>query len=294
MRHLLSIKNLSKEEIEAIFRLTDELKYKKSDVLRGKNFVLLFSKPSTRTRISFEVAINNLGGNSIYMDASASQASRGETIADTAKTIGRYADGIIMRWHSHGEVVEMAKNAGVPVVNALDDFEHPCQALGDFCTIREKLGNLKNIKLVYLGDGNNNVTHSLMYLSAKLGIQMAVSCPRGFEPDKKVLAETRGSVEVVYNPEEAVKDADIVYTDVWVSMGKEKEAEKRKIDMKPYQINRKIVSLAKPSVLVMHCLPAHRGEEITDEVMDGKNSVVFDQAESRLHVQKGILKFLFG
>jgi len=292
MKHLLSIKDLTKNEIETIFSLADKLKNKNFGFLKGKNIILLFSKPSTRTRVSFEVAINQLGGNAIYMDASTSQSSRGETVADTAKVLSRYADGLVVRWHSHRDVMKMAKNSKIPLINGLDDFEHPCQALADIYTIRKKFGNRK-IKLVFIGDGNNNVTQSLMYLSAKLGYGMVVSCPKGHEPDKKVLAETKKFVRLVYNPKEAAKNADVLYTDVWVSMGKENEAEKRKRIFRPYQINSDLLKLAKHSAVVMHCLPAHRGEEITAEVIDSSRSIVFVQAENRLHVQKGILGFLY-
>jgi len=290
-RDFISVSDLTRKEIEKIFKLTDKLKGRKTSILKNKNFALLFAKPSTRTRVSFEVGINDLGGNPIYLDLSTTQLGRGETIGDTGKTLSRYVDCIIARLFSHNDMIELAKSSTIPVINALDDLLHPCQALSDMYTIKEKLGRLKGLNLTYLGDGNNNVTHSLMIACSKLGLNMIVSCPKTYKPNKDIMKIA--PVEIVSDPENAVKNADIIYTDVWVSMGREKEIKQRLKLLKPYQVNKRIVSLAKKDVLVMHCLPAHRGQEITDDVIDGKNSIVFDQAENRLHVQKGILGLLF-
>lgn len=291
-KDFLSIRDLSKKEIETIFRLIDRLKNKRKNILKGKNIALIFAKPSTRTRTSFEVAINQLGGNAIYLDMITSQLGRGETISDTAKVLSRYVDGIIARLFSHRDMLELAENSSVPVTNALDDPLHPCQALSDVYTINKKLGRFSGLKLVFLGDGGSNVCHSLMFACSKLGLEMIVSCPKKYSPDKKILRETKA--RIVSDPKEAVRGAEIVYTDVWVSMGKEKESRERIKTLRPYQLNSKIVKLAKPNVLVMHSLPAHRGMEITNDVIDGKNSIVFDQAENRLHTAKGILGFIFG
>jgi ornithine carbamoyltransferase len=291
-RSFLSVRDLGRNEIGAIFTLTDRLKGRRKDILKGKNLVLLFSKPSTRTRVSFEVAISQLRGNAIYLDITTSQMGRGETISDTAKVLSRYADGIIARLFSHKDMLGLAEHSGIPVINALDDMLHPCQALSDMYTIKEKLRGLGGLKLVFLGDGGSNVCHSLMYACSKLGINMVVSCPGRYSPDKNILEET--GIRVVPDPKEAVRRAEILYTDVWTSMGEEREKAKRAGALRPYQLNSNILKLAKPNALVMHSLPAHRGQEITDNVMDGPRSIVFDQAENRLHTAKGILGFLLG
>lgn len=290
-KDFLSIRDLGKNEIMAIFSKTDRLKGKRKNILKGKNLILLFSKPSTRTRVSFEVAINQLGGNAIYLDMTTSQLGRGETISDTAKVLSRYVDGIIARLFSHKDMLELAENSSIPVINALDDLLHPCQALSDMYTIKKKLGGLGGLKLVFLGDGGSNVCHSLMYACSNLGINMVVSCPKRYSPDKKILGETKA--RIIPDPKDAVRGAEILYTDVWVSMGEEREKAKRVKALRPYQLNPDILKLAKPNALVMHTLPAHRGQEITDDVMDGPRSIVFDQAENRLHTAKGILGFVF-
>jgi ornithine carbamoyltransferase len=269
--------------------------------LRGKSLAMIFEKASTRTRVSFEVGMTQLGGHALFLSPNDLQIGRGETIADTARVLSRYVDGIMYRAYRNEHVVEFARHATVPVINGLDDKEHPCQIATDLFTAQEHRGQLKGKKLAYIGDGNN-VCNSLLLGCAILGIHMAAGVPEGYEPDPHLLAaarrigkETDAVLEVVRDPFEAVTDADVVYTDVWVSMGMEKEREERERLFRAYQVNEKLVSAAKPDAVVMHCLPAHRGLEITDEVMDGSRSIVFDQAENRLHVQKAILaRFLAG
>jgi ornithine carbamoyltransferase len=258
----------------------------------------LFEKPSTRTRISFAVAIHELGAFPLILETSNLQLVRGETVPDTAKVMGRMVQGIVARVFAQKTLEELAQFSGVPVINALSDFSHPCQALGDFLTIKEKKGRLQGVKLAYLGDGNN-VANSLLIGGSILGLDVSVGTPKGFEPMKEVVemalnfAKKSGSkIEIVNDPKEAAKDADVLYTDVWASMGQEAEHDKRVEIMKPFQINSDILKYAKEDAIVMHCLPAHRGEEITDEVLDGPHSVVFDQAENRLHIQKAILSLL--
>lgn len=302
-KDLISIKNLSQAEIEEIFSLTDELKKDKakfSNVLLGKTLALIFQKPSNRTRVSFEVGMYQLGGNSIYLGPDEINLGVRESIEDVAKTLSRYVDGIVLRTFAHKNVVEMAKHSAVPVINGLSDFSHPCQALADIYTIKEKLKILDEVTFAYVGDGNN-VCNSLLYACSKMGMNMNVATPKGYEPDTEVLNEAKKialtqnkKINFFHDPFKAVREVDVIYTDVWASMGQEKEAEKRKKIFKAFQINHKLVKLAKKDVLIMHCLPAHRGEEITDEVMDSANSVIFDQAENRMHVQKAILIKLLG
>jgi ornithine carbamoyltransferase len=298
-KDLVSIKDLTAREIEEIFILTDKLKkdkFKFSKVLKGKTLALVFQKPSNRTRVSFEVGMYQLGGYSIYLGADEINLGIRESVKDVAKTLSRYVDGIVVRTFAHRNVEEMARYADIPVINGLSDFSHPCQVLSDIYTIREKFKKIKGIKLAYIGDGNNNVCHSLLFACPKVGINIVVASPKNYQPQKEVLDEairiskiTGSEVSLLDEPFLAVKDADIIYTDVWTSMGKEKEAKIRKRVFKRFQVNRNLVSLAKKNCLIMHCLPAHRGEEITDEVIDSKNSIVFEQAENRLHVQKAIL-----
>lgn len=290
-RDFLSVRDLSKNEIRKIFVLTERLRGRRKSILKGKNLVLLFSKPSTRTRVSFEVAINQLGGDAIHLDIKTSQLGRGETIQDTGRVLSRYVDGIIARLFSHKDMLELAENSSVPVINALDDLLHPCQALSDMYTIKRRLGKLRGLNLTYLGDGNNNVTHSLMYACSKLGINMTVSCPLSLKPDETVLNDT--GIDVITNPRDAVKGAKILYTDKWKSMGEKASMRQRMKMLRPYQINKGLLSLADKNAIVMHCLPAHRGQEITSGVMDGKNSVIFEQAGNRLHIARGILGFVF-
>jgi len=290
-KDLISVNDLSLKEIQAIFSLTDKLKKNKgkfSGVLKGKTLALIFQKPSNRTRVSFQVGMYQLGGNCMYLSSGEINLGIRETIADVAKTLSRYVDGIVLRTFAHENILEMARQATIPIINGLSDFSHPCQALADIYTVKERLKTFKGKLLVYVGDGNN-VCNSLLFACMKVGLKINVAIPKGFEPDKIAQDEASGIAKIFSDPFQAVKGADVVYTDVWTSMGQEKEAQERKRIFKDFQINSRLMSLAKKDALVMHCLPAHRGEEITDEVIDSKNSIVFDQAENRLHVQKAIL-----
>ncbi|MHA1505738.1 MAG: ornithine carbamoyltransferase [Candidatus Asgardarchaeia archaeon] len=299
-KDLLSLKDLSREEIMFIIKSAMDMKLRfKMGImdrpLEGKTLAMIFQKPSTRTRVSFEVAMYQLGGHALYLGWNDLQLGRGETIADTARVLSRYVDAIMARVFSHEDLVEMAKYSRVPIINGLSDKYHPCQILADLQTILERKGRLKGLKLAYLGDGNN-VCNSLIIGCTKVGIDVYVATPKGYEPKDDVIKMAKDFAEesgcefiLTEDPFKAAEDADILYTDVWVSMGMEKEKEERMKVFPPYQINEKIVSVAKDDAIVMHCLPAHRGLEITDEVIDGKNSVVWDEAENRLHVQKAIL-----
>ncbi len=291
-----------KDELPEIIDLALEMKRRQQmgeremqQVLKNRSLAMIFEKPSTRTRVSFEVAMTQLGGHALYLSPRDMQLGRGETIADTAKVLSRYVDAIVYRAFKHEMMVELAENATVPVINALDDLEHPCQIVADLMTIKEKKGELAGLKLAYVGDGNN-VANSLMLGAAIMGMDFYIACPEGYEPNKdltgtarKIANETGSKVVITHDPVEAVKDADVVYTDVWVSMGDEAEKEKRMKVFKPYQVNSELVKHAKQNYIFMHCLPAHRGLEVTDEVIDSRNSVVFDEAENRLHAQKAIL-----
>lgn len=297
-KDFLSIWDLTKDDIESLLKRAIELKTgadKNKCPLIGKSIGLFFEKPSTRTRVSFEVGIYQLGGQSIYLSPKELQLGRGESIADTARVLSRYLDGIVLRLYSHLTMEEFAIHSTAPVINGLSDSHHPCQALADLMTILEKKGRLKGIRLAYIGDGNN-VANSLIEAAARTGIDLTIACPEGYEPDPDVLdrarAEASGDILILRNPKEAAGRADVIYTDVWVSMGQEKEEEKKKTKFKEYQINSQLLQCAKNDVVVLHCLPAHRGEEITDEIMDGKNSAVFIQAENRLHTEKALLEFL--
>ena len=261
---------------------------------------MIFEKSSTRTRVSFETGMYQLGGLGMYFSSRDLQIGRGETIHDTAKVLSRYVDGIMARTFAYQTILDLAKYASVPVINGLTDYDHPCQVLADLFTIYEKKGSLKGLTLTYVGDGNN-VLHSLIQGCVKVGMNIIYASPSGYKPlesvveEAKVVAKTTGStITATDEPLEAVKYTDVIYTDVWVSMGQEEEKAKRLADLKRYQLNSELLSKAKKDVLVMHCLPAHRGEEITDEVMDGPNSIVFDEAENRLHTQKAIMKLLMG
>lgn len=300
-KDLLSISDLTVEEMQIIFRRADELKDLKrfEDYLKGKILALIFEKPSTRTRVSFEVAMHQLGGSSIFLSSSEMQLSRGESIKDTAKTLERYVDGIVARVYKHRDLAELARHARIPVINGLSDIHHPCQALADMYTIRQKKKRFRGLKFAYVGDAGSNVAHSLMLACTKLGMNVYVACPKECTPHPQVLKDAesnakrfRDTLKIVPTVKQAVTNADIIYTDTWVSMGEEAEAKKREKELKAYQVNSDVVKLARKDCLVMHCLPAHRGHEITDEVMDGPNSVVFDQAENRLHAQKAILTML--
>ncbi len=301
MSNLLSISDLSLNEINELLDVADDLKVKRSkgkvvEMLKHKSLGMIFEKSSTRTRISFEVAMAELGGHALFLSYRDLQLGRGETVGDTAQVISRYLSCIMARVVSHSTLEELAEYATVPVINALSDLEHPCQLLADLQTIREYKGRLKGLKFAWIGDGNN-VCNSAILAAAITGMQMSVACPEGYEPDPDMVAKARGmggSVEVVTAPEEAAMDADVLYTDVWVSMGDEDEREQRLRDLGPYQINDALVNVARDECMVMHCLPAHRGEEITSEVLTGTHSAVLDQAENRLHAQKALLIKLLG
>lgn len=304
-RDFLSLHDWSRLELEQILALAEELKLRRraglsDQPLAGKTVGLYFAKPSTRTRVSFEVGVHQLGGSALFLSAADLQLRRGETVADSARVLSRYLDGIVIRTFSHQEVEEWAAYSDVPVINGLTDQEHPCQVMADLLTIREKKGRLDGLRLAYVGDGNN-MAHSLMDGCAKFGMHITVACPPGYEPSREVVeraaaaaAESGGSVRVTTDPREAAEGADVVYTDVWASMGQEDEAEQRRAVFGPYQVNRALMNLAKPDAIFMHCLPAHRGEEVTAEVMDGPQSVVFDEAENRLHAHKAIMALLIG
>ena len=264
-------------------------------VLQGKSLALIFQKPSTRTYVSFYVGMFELGGTALYLGPDQIKLGERETVHDVAKTLSRYVSGIVLRTFAHQTVIDMAAFADVPVINGLSDYSHPCQALADLFTIREKFGSFKNITMAYVGDGNN-VCNSLIAVCAKVGLHLNIATPKGYEPDKgvmrmaRVVANQSGSrIRLFDNAEKASVGADVLYTDVWASMGQETEANKRKKVFKAFQLNSKLARLANKGALIMHCLPAHRGEEISDEVIDGPNSIVFDEAENRLHVQKAIL-----
>ncbi|VAX33426.1 Ornithine carbamoyltransferase [hydrothermal vent metagenome] len=296
-RDFLRLWDFSSEEINSIVERAIDLKAG-ADAnrcpLTGKSMWLLFEKPSTRTRISFEVGIYQLGGQSIYMKPSEIQIGRGESTADTARVLSRYLNGIIIRTFEHTKLEEFAANSDVPVINGLSDLHHPCQVLADLMTIKEKKGELEGIKVAYIGDGNN-VANSLMEAAGRMGLVLNIACPEGYEPDLDILEQARsgkGEIIVLRDPKEAAGRADVIYTDVWVSMGQEDSAEKKRSKFSAYQVNSSLLACAKKDVIVMHCLPAHRGEEITDEVIDGPQSVVFDQAENRLHTQKALLEIL--
>ncbi|UCE38207.1 MAG: ornithine carbamoyltransferase [Thermoplasmata archaeon] len=303
-RDLISVMDV-KGDIDEILRMASDIKLRmeKGEAhipLKNKTLGMIFEKPSTRTRVSFEVGMVQLGGHALYLSPKDLQIGRGETIADTAKVLSRYVDIIMYRAFKHEFMVELAKNASVPVINGLDDLEHPCQILADLLTIKEHKGDFVGLNIAYVGDGNN-VCNSLLLGSALVGMNMNVGCPSGYMPNQSIFEEAskialeKGShLHIASNPSEAVRNADIVYTDVWVSMGDEDEIKKRLNIFAPYQVNSQLVSQAKPDCIIMHCLPAHRGQEITDEIMDGDRSVVFDQAENRLHAQKAILLRLLG
>lgn len=302
-RSLASLYDLTREEIEQILKTSELLKLQshrgqEHPLLKGKTLAMIFEKPSTRTRISFEVGMWQLGGYALYLSASDLQLGRGETIADTAQVLSRYVDGIMARVFAHQTILDLIMYSRVPVINGLSDFTHPCQGLADLFTIYEKKGRLSGLKLAYVGDGNN-VAHSLLYGCSKVGMSITLGCPKGYQPNTKVVSEAKKEAKgngceakVTNDPKEAVRGADIVYTDVWASMGKEKEHAARIRIFKPYQVNDQLVKGAKEDYIFMHCLPAHRGEEVTNEVADSKNSVIFDQAENRLHTQKALMALI--
>lgn len=296
MKDLLSILDFSTDQIKQLFELAAALKKNPyQSVLHQETLAMLFEKPSLRTRATFEVGMTQLGGHALYLQPSDIKLGQRESVADVARNLERWVSIIMARTFLHTTIAELAENAGVPVINALSDIEHPCQALADFFTVYERCDNFDNFTMAFIGDGNN-VCHSLMLLSAQLGTSFNVACPEGYEPDESIVAKTReimarngGELKVVRSVDEAAQGVDALYTDVWTSMGQEAETAERLNVFRPYQINDEILAQAHSDALVMHCLPAHRGEEITDSVIDGPHSVVFDQAENRLHIQKAIM-----
>ena len=295
-KDFLSINDFSREEILELLKKSAELKQKRIDhvihhPLKGKSLGMIFSKHSTRTRISFEVGMFELGGQALFLTTDQLQLTRGESVEDSAKVLSRYLDGVVIRTYDHEDVVNLARHASIPVINGLTDLNHPVQIMADLFTIQEKLEKVEGVKVAYLGDGNN-VTYSWMLAASVMDMHLTVACPKDHQPQWPEKMGPLGKVEILEDPFEAVRNADVIYTDVWVSMGQESESEDKIKRLEPYQINQKLVSAANDGALVMHCLPAHRGMEISSEVMDGKNSIVFDQAENRLHVQKAILEAL--
>lgn len=286
VRHFLSINDFSKKEILGIFELARKIKKnpkKYSSKLKNKTMAMIFEKPSLRTRVSFETGMTQLGGHAIYLGPNDIQMGTRETPQDIARNLERMVDIVMARVFEHQKLIDLSQNTKIPVINALSDIEHPCQAMADLLTVLEHKKRFKNLKIVFVGDGNNNVTRSVYYLCEKLGIEFVNSSPKGYE--LKLGTE-------ITDPKKAVTGADVVITDTWVSMGLEDEKEKRRKIFPPYQVTKKLMSYAKPNAVFMHCLPAYRGFEVTDEVIDGKQSIVFDEAENRLHVQKAIILFL--
>jgi len=313
-RHLLSVLDLPVEHISRLITRAGELKrepvnFPGEPSLRGKTLGLIFQKASTRTRISFEVAMTQLGGHSLFLSADEMQLGRGEPIADTARVLSGYLHGLVIRTFEHTMLESWAAHSTIPVINGLTDLHHPCQALSDLLTITERFGSpqglttsgaLRGLKLAYIGDGNN-VAHSLIEAAARTGLSMALACPKGYQPDPAILARARqearatgAAIALSTDPAEAATGSHILYTDVWTSMGQEREAAQRRKAFRGFQLTRTLLERAHPDAIVLHCLPAHRGEEITDEVMDGPQSAIFQQAENRLHMQKAILEWLLG
>jgi ornithine carbamoyltransferase len=300
---LLSLHDFSPREIEFMLDFAAELKQKQKrgephELLKGMTLAMIFQKSSTRTRVSFEVGMFQLGGHALYLNAGDLQLGRGETIADTGRVLGRYVDGIMIRTFAQSDVEELAEHAPVPVINGLTDLLHPCQILADLLTVREHKGRLAGLKLAYVGDGNN-VCHSLLFGCAKTGVHISVASPEGYQPREEIVAtarddagETGATVTITTDPAEAVSGADVVVTDVWASMGQENEQQARLKVFAPYQVNGRLVAGAKPDYIFLHCLPAHRGEEVAAEIIDGPHSVVFDEAENRLHAQKAVMALL--
>ena len=298
MKDIISIEYLDTKDIFEILELTDEIKSDKAryaDALKGKSIGLIFQKPSNRTRVSFEIGMVQLGGHALYLGPDEIDMGGRESVKDVACVLSRYLDGIVARTYKHDDVKELALYAGVPVINGLSDRAHPCQALADIATIKEKFGTFKGITLAYVGDGNN-VLNSLMCAAAKVGLNIKIAAPKGYEPAKEMVKiakkfaeESGAAVEILNDPKSAAKGADVIYTDVWVSMGQEKNSKARLKAFKNFQINDGLMKLTKKDCLIMHCLPAHRGQEITDSVIDSEDSIVYDQAENRMHLQKAIL-----
>ena len=300
-KHFLTIYDLSTDEVKGLVEKAYDLKQKHhagrlEPVLKGKALAMIFRKPSLRTRISFEMAIVGLGGHALYIADEEIKLGRREAVSDAARVVSRYVDIIMIRTFDQKEAEELARWATVPVINGLTDMYHPCQVLGDILTVREKKGRVENLKVTFLGDGNN-VVNSWINAAAKLRFNLALGMAKGYEPDPAILARARkdgADIDIVYDPREAAREADVIYTDVWTSMGAEDEAERRKQAMKHLQVNDALLAVAKRDAIVLHCLPAHRGDEITDSVMDGPQSAVFDQAENRMHIQRAIMLELLG
>ena len=304
-KDLLTVHDLTREEIERLLERSAWLKKARKDgtvhhPLTGRSLGMIFEKSSTRTRVSFEVGMFQLGGQALFLSPADLQMGRGEPVADTARTLSRYLDGIMIRTFSQRMVEELAQHATIPVINGLTDLHHPCQALADLFTIQEQHRRLQGLRFAYIGDGNN-MAHSLIEACVAVGMHVALACPAGYEPDAGIMREakqtagrTGADLMLTGDPRKAAKDADVVYTDVWASMGQEKEHALRVKAFAGYQVDEKLMKLASPEALVMHCLPAHRGEEISAEILDGPRSVVWDEAENRLHVQKAILEILVG
>lgn len=304
-KDLLSIADLTQKQILGLLKLASKIKRelkikgRNQPLLKDKTLAMIFEKPSLRTRVSFETGMTQLGGHAIYLAPQDVQLGVRETIADAAGTLNRMVDGIMARVFKHEVLVELAKNTSIPVINALSDLEHPCQILGDMLTIAEKKKKLSSLSLAFVGDGENNVTHSLALVSGLLGIDFRVAAPKGYEmlsqiskKARELAKKSKGKILETHDPKEAVKEADVVYTDTWVSMGDEKEKEKRLKIFLPYQVTEKLMSLAKKNAVFMHDMPAYRGNEVVAEVIDGSQSIIFDQAENRLHAQKAILVLL--
>ncbi len=303
MNDLLKLLDLTREDITKILNLADQMKYNQKhglphEHLKGKTLAMIFEKNSTRTRVSFEVGVYQMGGHALFLSGKESQIGRGEPIADTARVLSRYCDGIMIRTYGQDEVEELAKYATIPVINGLTDFAHPCQVLADLMTIREKMTRLEGLKLCFIGDGNN-MANSLIVGGLKCGMDVSVACPEGYDPDQKVLdfakTVTDAKFALCRDPKEAVAGADVVITDVWASMGQEEEAQKRRLAFEGvYQVNAGLMALAHPGATVQHCLPAHRGEEITADVFEAHADEIFEEAENRLHAQKAVLSLLMG
>ena len=293
MKHLLSIEQTSREEIDRILRRTADFKTNRGRIsakpLAGQTWALIFSKPSTRTRVSFEVGIRELGGESIYMNAADAQLGRGELIKDTARVLARMIHGAIIRTYAQRDIEEFAEFSGVPTVNALTDDEHPCQILGDIFTIQEKRGDIANAVVTFVGDGASNTARSWLFAAGKLNFEFRIASPKRYQPTGESLKCAGGHVFCTEDLQEAARDADVLYTDIWVSMGREAEEARREAELGPYWVTESLVKLAKSDALVMHCLPAHRGQEIDDKTFEAHAQTIFDQAENRLHVQKAIL-----
>ena len=299
-KHLLKLLDLSREEIHEILDLADQLKYERKhgiphEILKGKTLAMIFSKNSTRTRVSFEVGMFQLGGHALFLSNSASQIGRGEPVQDTARVLSRYCDGIMIRTFAQQEVEDLAKYGSIPVINGLTDFCHPCQVLADLMTIRERKAKLEGLKICYIGDGNN-MANSIIVGGLKCGMDVSAACPEGYRPDQRVLdfagTVTDAKFVLTGDPMEAAKDADVVFTDVWASMGQEQEKAQRERAFVGYQVNDALMAVTKPDCMVQHCLPAHREEEITESVFEAHAGEIFEEAENRLHAQKAVMALL--